>query len=857
MNDLQELHNFIKHMDSVKLSKEKLDELSRNWDTLSLLSQLGEAGMNMNKIKGDFVTLSNELINYFGREMLQKTVSEMSSKAQVSVDIVIRNLFERTADIGFLATDEAIRDFLRKNPTIYSDGYHDNLTELKKRFVEYAKKYSVYFDIVLMNPQGNILASIEDNEVSKSHDPLLQEVAYTSQEYVETYRHHDFLPHHDKSLVYSYRVTKSDSSDELLGVLCLCFKFEDEMDGIFANLINPKTKECLTLLDERGEVIATSDKYHIPIGAKLPSVFNAPYEVVTFGGRDYLAKSAKTNGYQGFFGLGWQGHIMVPLEHAFYSIDEEEFAITQQLLLAILQHSDLFAESLKAIPLQAEEIQHNLNRAIWNGNVKQNNSGNENKQFSKALLQEIRKTGAQTKHIIADSMAKLTKTMVLSDGVFLADLILDIMDRNLYERANDCRWWALTPDFRSLLSMEQVTPSASQRMSEILAHINSLYTVYTNLFIYDVHGKIVAVSQKSAEYLLGTKLSAKWVQESLSLTNTSKYCVSDFTKSSLYENRHTYIYNAAIRSQESEDVVVGGIGIVFDSELQFAQMIEESLPKNKHSLDKDTLFCVLTTKEQNIIASNHSKLSVGEHFEIDPKFYSLKNGESLSEIIEYQGDYYALGVKCSKGYREYKSPQDDYQNCVYSFVFSYISNVAQTAISMEEEESADILQDDISGVAEANSVEVASFMIGSKWLGVRTEEVVEAMSISALNSTITMEEGHHFKGTMMYKDSMISVIDIQKFVQEKHSQAYEEIIVLKFGEKGFIGILVNSLDAIPSVKKENIKTLDEYVIGNGTLVTSMVFPPKDSPSQEVLSLLNIQKIQENLVAPNLTHMNKR
>ncbi len=47
--------------------------------------------------------------------------------------------------------------------------------------------------------------------------------------------------------------------------------------------------------------------------------------------------------------------------------------------------------------------------------------------------------------------------MVLGDSVFLAELIVDIMDRNLYERANDCRWWALTTDFRAILENEQLS----------------------------------------------------------------------------------------------------------------------------------------------------------------------------------------------------------------------------------------------------------------------------------------------------------------------------------------------------------------------------------------------------------------
>lgn len=854
----QELSSLIKYMAPVMQSKEKLDGLGRNWDTLSLLSQLGDAGMKMDKIKNDFITLSSELINYFGSELLQKVVTEMNSKSQVSLDILIRNLFERTADIGFLATDQTIKEFLLNFPTIYVTGYQESLEQLKKRFVEYAKKYSVYSDIILMNPKGAVLASIDTaNAIAKSNDAILQQVINTHEEYVESYKYHDFLPHHKKSLVYSYKVTQAcESGEEVIGILCLCFKFEDEMQGIFHNLINPQTKECLTLLDEKGIVIASSDKYHIPLGAPLEIILDYPYKIVTFGGRDYLAKSSKTNGYQGFFGLGWYGHIMVPLEHAFSAIDEEDFEITQNLLLAILQHSDLFAQSLKEIPLQAEDIQNNLNRAIWNGNVKQNNSNNENKQFSRALLQEIRKTGEQTKDIIGDSMAKLTKTMVLSDSAFLADLILDIMDRNLYERANDCRWWALTPDFKTILESSHVEAHQREKMNTILEQINTLYTVYTNLFVYDKNGVIVSVSQSSQEHLIGKRLSASWVEKTLNLTDTSKYYVSEFEKSPLYDNKYTYIYNAAIRSLQDESKVIGGIGIVFDSTLQFKQMIEESLPTTKSAQGlENALFSVITTQEQTIIASNNAHLNTGDSFEMDRKFFMLKNGESLSEIIEYQGNYYALGVKCSKGYREYKGTNDEYQNNVYNFVFSYISNVAQTQVDIEKNDT--VLQEDIVPLTDKDSLEIATFMIGSKWLGVKTQEIVEALSITALNSTIKIDDNHHFKGTMIYKDSVVSVIDIQKFIQEKHSREYEEIIILKFGERGYIGILVNSLNSISTVKLENIRPLDEYIIGNGTLIQSIVFPSKGALSKEALSILNIEKIQSTLVEPNLTNMKER
>ena len=849
----QKLLPVIKYMDPVKDSREKLDDLTKNWDSLSLLSQLGDAGVNMTKIKNDFSTLSSELINYLAGEILNKTVSEMNSKAQVAVDIVVRNLFERTADIGFLATDKKIRDFLLEHKNQYTPNYADDLKEIKQHFEEYVDKYSVYFDIVLMNTSGQIVANIdESNTITKSSDSIIKEALTSSNEFVETYKHHDFLQTDEKTLVYSYRVTNTnDTNSEALGVLALCFKFEDEMREVFSNLINEKTKECLILLDKNANVIATSDAYHIPINAPLEKVLNESYKIVSFGGRDYLSKSCKTNGYQGFFGLGWYGHIMVPLDHAFAHIGEENFEITQELLLSILQNSDQFTDELKQIPIQATQIQHNLNRAIWNGSIKQSNSKNNNKQFSRALLQEIRATGEKTKSTIGMSMANLTKTMVLGDSKFLADLILDIMDRNLYERANDCRWWALTPHFRKILEDEYIDADNVNKISEILQYINDLYTVYTNLFVYNKNGVVVAVSNPTQTHLVGKKLSNDWVKSTLEITDSSKYFVSDFENSEFYSSKDTYIYNASIRSLEDERKVLGGIGIVFDSASQFQTMIEESLPKQKDGSVKDGLFALIVTEEQKIIASNNPKFNSGDFFDIDKKFFLLKKGESLSEVFKYDGKYYALAVQCSKGYREFKSDKDDYINNVYTFVFSYISEIKETKIGTELKY---ISEKETHLEIDENSIDIASFKIASQWLGFNANDVVQALPISELRSTVMMDDTHHYKGNVMYKDKMIYVVDIQNFINDDLVKEYEEIIIVKFGSRdSLIGILVNSLADIPEIETSRIRPLDSYVVGNKTLVESMIFPRDGSNSKDVLSILSVERISTEIVAPQITH----
>jgi chemotaxis signal transduction protein len=545
---------------------------------------------------------------------------------------------------------------------------------------------------------------------------------------------------------------------------------------------------------------------------------------------------------------------MIPVDYAFAKKEEFGFDISRELLLAILQHGDQFSEELKHIPTQAGSIQNNLNRALWNGSVKQSCSANHNKQFSRALLQEIRKTGESTKDIIGSSIARLTKTMVLGDSAFLANLIVDIMDRNLYERANDCRWWALTSDFRTIMDQPGISMDDQKKMNEILAYINGLYTVYTNLFIYDTHGVVVAVSNPKESHLIGRRLGNEWVSKTLELTESSKYYVSPFEPSNLYDGRHTYIYNAAIRSLQDDSKVVGGIGIVFDSELQFDTMIRELLPTKADGSVKDGVFAVLATEDRTVIASNDSDHPTGTFLNIDSKYFNLQPGDSMSEIIEYNGNYYALGVQCSKGYREFKSDRDDYVNNVYSFFFSYISDVQETKVDTGIKQDT-TMQKELESEIIGESVDVASFMIGTQWLGIDANDVIEALSIDELKTTIRTDDDHHFKGTVIYKDSVVSVIDIKNFIQEENPQPYNEIVIMKFGsDDRFIGILVNSLGDIPSVHVERVRPLEEYIVGSGTLVKSVVFPPKGAVGKEVLTILSIDKINAQLVQPEQTHM---
>jgi len=838
-----ELYPLIKHIEDVDKYREELGRLSSSWDIFALLGQLGDINIDIGKTKENFLNLTTTLLNHLSEETVKKATAEMKFKAQVAIDIVNRNLFERTADIGFLATDDDIRDFLQN----FISRYNSNSVQLKeniqKRFLEYVQKYSVYYDIVLADTKGKIVARLDDNvKVDNLDINFTNKVLNCNDEYVETFQYHDFIPYKEQSLVYSYKVTQTnDANSEPLGVLCLCFRFRDEMEGIFNNLIETKNKEALTILNEDGYVIASSDKGYIPLNSKLEIVLQEEYKIVSFCGRDYLAKTCVTNGYQGFKGLKWYGHIMVPLEYAFLSDLSDETKIDDAIIESMMENEQHFSKELKDVFNKSKTIQENLERVIWNGNVAQSKLNSSNREFSKSLLSEIGVTGIKAN----SSLSNLNKTIlnsILKDSEFLSSLAIDIMDRNLYERANDCRWWALTSYFRKAFDDYNSLPHKEKEISSILKYINDLYTVYTNLLVFDKNGKIVAVSNEKENHLVGKVLSEEWVEETLKLKDTSKYCVSKFEETNLYENKSTYVYCAAIRSFENVDEINGGIAIVFDSTPQFEAMLEDSLPK-----EKDGVFALFASRDKMVISSTNKDIEINSIIDIDDKFFTLKNGEQISEIIQIDNKYYALGVRCSQGYREYKSSKDDYINDVFCLVFNYIGDINIDDRKFKQK-SKFINQKD-KKVFRDSCVELATFNIGKRFLAVNAKNVIESIAIDKLEESIDMDNTNPFKGMVLYKDNLISVLDIRAFIKEDvNDEDLNTIVLLEYdkdNKEHCVGILVSSLESVSVVEKDSIQQIQSHFLGTGTLVESLA-DISDYEESKVAMVLDIKKIDDNL-----------
>lgn len=807
---------FLPYMRDVVRSEQSLRELNLMWrmiESSAKMNYLAETKsilQTMAATRAGFDQLEHELVSSLVHEKCANVLMEIGTKAHYVIDIVVRNLYERTADVGFLATDRDLCEFVA--------GQQSDLPAIHTRLLAYRSKYTVYDEIMLLDRDGNVLVQIDEHaEVEGSVDPLIAQTL-ESERYVETFRSTDLRPGKDKALIYSQRM-RHPVTGSVVGLLCLCFDFEDEMQGIFESHRDPDERSIMLLLDRDNRVIASADALWVPVGAIVPVNRTDSTRLMMFGGRKYLVQTFGAEGYQGYMGPpGWQGQVMVPVEVAFMEGgDRPLISLDQVVAEGLLSHAKSFSPPLYKIMQAAETIQ----RVVWNGQVMTAGKGDNLLQL-KSVLEQISETGSRSHELFSQSITNLYETVMSSSlrgTEFMSHLLVDLLDRNLYERANDCRWWALTPALRNTLAAPVQTDSMIKDMTAILTYINSLYTVYTRLFVYDTSGRIVAathLAQKGEDRaMVGSSIGHVTLQAVMALASEQDYHVSPFAPTPMYDAQPTYVYHAAIRHPDHPNVIVGGIGIVFDAAPEFSAMLIGGLNEKPGT----TAFFI--NRLGHIIASTDPARPVGTLLDIDPGVFSLINGQSASSITVHDGRYASMGCTVSSGYREFKV-SDGYHEDIIAVVFEYFGEVLERIQSANK--PAFLLE---SHVVERGGKQFATCFIDGHLYAIPAEQVLEAlpgsklrpMSMGSIEGRIGMLSLEHEHEV----EKFIWVFDLGFMVRGRLTEITRasQVIVVRNGAE-CIGLLVDELHGVPEFSDENITPTPFAMQEGGTLIPRVI-----------------------------------
>lgn len=821
---------FLPYMRDVVRSEQSLRELSLMWRMIessarmNCLAETQSILQTMAATRAGFDRLEHELVSSLVHEKCASVLREIGTQAHYVIDIVVRNLYERTADVGFLATDRDLCEFVACGAS--------DASVIHARLLAYRSKYTVYDEIMLLDTDGNVLIQIDEHaEVEGSIDPLIARTL-ASERHVETFRATDLRPGKERALVYSQRMLHPVTG-AVVGLLCLCFDFENEMQGIFESHRDPDERSIMLLLDGDDRVIASADALWIPVGAKVPVNRDEGVRPMMLGGRKYLVQTFGAEGYQGYMGPpGWQGQVMIPVDVAFMESGERATrALEPTIAEGLLSHAERFSPPLYKIMQAAETIQ----RVVWNGQVMTAGKGDNLLQL-RSVLEQISDTGSRSNELFSKSIAHLYETVLrasLRGTEFMSHLLVDLLDRNLYERANDCRWWALAPALRTALAEPERTETMLKTVSGILSYINSLYTVYTRLFVYDTQGRIIASTslerQGADPDTVGTHVGPATLQAVLALRDEQDYHVTPFAPTPLYDGLPTYVYHAAIRHPQEAGRIVGGIGIVFDA----APELEAMLYGGLNDQPETTAFFV--NRLGHIVASTDPARPVGTRLDVSPDVLALGKGQRSASITVHDGRYASMGCSVSSGYREFKV-SDGYQDDIIAVVFEYFG--AECARPPVVETSGLKLA---GRVGDAGGRQFASCIIDGQLFAIPAEQVLEAQPASSL-LPMSMGGTEGRIGMLALNrehesSEIVWVCDLGYFVRGRPTDIVRtsQIVIVQHGADR-LGLLVDALHGVPEFGPDQITSTPFVGAAHGTLVPEVIRADEGSVLLQVVSL---------------------
>ena len=146
---------------------------------------------------------------------------------------------------------------------------------------------------------------------------------------------------------------------------------------------------------------------------------------------------------------------------------------------------------------------------------------------------------------------------------------------------------------------------------------------------------------------------------------------------------------------------------------------------------------------------------------------------------------------------------------------------------------------------------MATFYLGKRLLAVNSKNVVESIGVEELEESIDIDENNPFKGMVLHKNKLISVLDIREFIKEEiTNEALTNIILVEYDKDNIehcVGLLVTSLETICTVEEKSIQHIQNHFLGSGTLVESLVEIKDidDEKSSKVAMLLDIKKLDDN------------
>lgn len=231
-------------------------------------------------------------------------------------------------------------------------------------------------------------------------------------------------------------------------------------------------------------------------------------------------------------------------------------------------------------------------------------------------------------------------------GQRLADLAInaiEIIDRNLYERTCDVRWWAT--DAAIVQAAASRCDADCRHASERLGVILDAYTVYLDIWIIDPQGRVLS-SGRAGKYPVKQVNVAeeRWFKDALASASGDDYTMAEISANPALCNSLTATYAAAIRDGGAKrGKVLGVMAVHFDWESQ-AQTVVRNVRLSPEEANHTRVY-ILDSSHRIIAASDGQNLLTG-------KIALRTDGQKIGFYRTPNGG--TVGFAATPGYETYR-----------------------------------------------------------------------------------------------------------------------------------------------------------------------------------------------------------
>ncbi|MFA5952572.1 MAG: methyl-accepting chemotaxis protein [Hyphomicrobium sp.] len=202
-------------------------------------------------------------------------------------------------------------------------------------------------------------------------------------------------------------------------------------------------------------------------------------------------------------------------------------------------------------------ITSNLRMLALNAMIESARAGESGRGFA-IVAQEVKNVSAEVEKVAGSleselsgrigSLEQMTRSMsVHANTERLVDLALnaiEVIDRNLYERSCNVRWWARDGAVVAAASAGASSEGAAERFAAILG----AYTIYLDIWLCSLDGTILAGGRPGRFRVAGENVSGEaWFERARRLANADEFASSDVASSSRLGNAPVATFATAVR----------------------------------------------------------------------------------------------------------------------------------------------------------------------------------------------------------------------------------------------------------------------------------------------------------------------